>query len=170
MTYCLETLCFTMWLAKLPLNSVLVALSIKQQKHGTRPLHTQTRFQCISSVPPTVRPMFQLILYLGQKSTVGWWYPPVQRDQRENNTPARQRRVAMETREKSGNDVMQENLFFQLSQVFRFRPVTRRNVWLFGAYEIIIFLLVKEKNEQLQTVRYNCQIKYLIFYKYFLIC
>ena len=60
--------------------------------------------------------------------------------------------------------------FFRLGQGFGFGPVTRRNVWLFGAYEIIIFLLVKEKNEQLQTDRYNCQIKYLIFYKYFLIC
>ena len=52
-----------------------------------------------------------------KKSTVGWWYPPIQRDQRENNTPARKERVAMETREKSVLDVMQENLLLVKSGV-----------------------------------------------------
>lgn len=128
MTQCLETLYFTIWLTKVQLNSVLVALSIKQQEHGSRHLHPQTILSGRNtvldpSIPKRDSSVSQYVtctnlsLYLSQKSTVGCRYPPIQRDQRENNTPARRGRVAMETREKSGNDVMEENLFLVKSGV-----------------------------------------------------
>ena len=165
MTQCLETLCFTMWLTKVQLNSVLVALGIKRQEHGSRTLHPQTRFQCIA-----VRPMYQRIFISGSKRVqlaVGiHLYSGI----REKTTRQPDKGELLWKPEKKVVTMSCRRTFLQLSQRFRVRPVTRRNVWLFGAYEIIIFLLVKEKNEQLQTVRYNCQIKYLIFYKYFLIC
>lgn len=168
MTQCQETLRFTMWLTKLQLNSLLVAISSRNTVYSPPPhpneilVYRKCSSNSTSHVPTYIMSESKRV-HLAEGIHL---YSGI----REKTTRQPDEGELLWKPEKKVVTMSDRRTFFQFSRGFRFRPVTRRNVRLFGAYEIIIFLLLEEKNEQLQTDRCNGQIKYLIFYKHFLIC